>query len=82
MPGLWEAALGGTDTVVEIMVVIAAIGFFCLVMTIPLTIGLLFLLLFLKVAQFACLALAKFFERIAVKGTGKPKTDVEVLELR
>jgi len=46
------------------------------------TIGLLFLLLFLKVAQFACLVLAKFFERVAMTGIRKPKTDIEVLELR
>lgn len=66
----------------EIMVAIAAIGFLCLVMTIPLTIGLLFLLLFLKVAQFACLGLAKFVECVVVRGANKPRADIEVLELR
>lgn len=53
---------------VEIMAAIAAIGFLCLIMTIPFTIGLLFLLLFLRVAQFACFALAKFIECLILKG--------------
>jgi len=36
-------------------------------MTIPVTIGLLFLLLFLKVAQLVCLGLAKFIERVILR---------------
>jgi maltodextrin utilization protein YvdJ len=63
------------------MVAIAAIGFFCLVMTIPFTIGLLLLLLFLKLAQFACFGLAKFMECIALRGTDKTGVDMEALEL-
>ncbi len=67
---------------VEVIAAIAAIAFLCLVMTIPFTIGLLFLLLFLKIAQFACFGLAKFVECVVLRRADKPGADIEALELR
>lgn len=81
MPKLRETALEGNTTVTEIIVAIAAIGFLCLVMTIPLTIGLLFLVVLLKLAQFACLVLAKFIECVPLRGADKAGADMEALEL-
>jgi hypothetical protein len=65
----------------EIIAAILAIGFLCLVMTIPLTIGLLLLIPFLKLVQFTCFGLAKLIECVALRGADKPGAGIEALRL-
>lgn len=66
----------------EIMAAIAAIGFLCLVMTIPLTIGLVFLLVFFKGIELLCFGLIKFIDCVFLKEADKPVANIEVLDLR
>jgi len=50
-------------------------------MTIPLTIGLLLLVAFLKLAQFACFGLAKLIECVLLRGSDKARPGIGALEL-